>query len=58
MTKKCVPLTLVIFLVFTITQPVFAQTYAFNLDREVVHVLCQSDGNLYLQYEFVLTNAT
>ena len=58
MNKKSVPLTLVIFLIFAITQPVFAQTYAFSLDREVVHVLWQSDGTLSLQYEFVFTNAT
>lgn len=36
--------------------PVFAQTYAFQLDRETVHAYWEDDGSLSLTYEFVFTN--
>lgn len=38
--------------------PASAQTYAFSLDRELVHVYWQNDGSLSLFYEFTFTNST
>jgi hypothetical protein len=38
--------------------PVLAQTYAFKIDRETVHVYWESDGTVSLTYEFVFTNET
>lgn len=34
-----------------------AQTYAFSLDREVVHLYWESDGTLDIEYEMVFSNA-
>ncbi len=44
-------------LLFAFASPAFAQTYAFSLDEEIVHVYWQSDGTLSLDYTFVFTNA-
>ncbi len=40
-----------------ISAPVFAQTYAFTLDQEIVHAYWESDGTLSLSYEFLFSNA-
>ncbi|MEJ2487592.1 MAG: hypothetical protein P8Y68_17860, partial [Anaerolineales bacterium] len=40
-----------------ISSPVLAQTYAFVLDKEIVHVYWEEDGTLSLAYEFVFSNA-
>lgn len=45
-------------LLISITIPVFAQTYAFQLDKQTVHAFWESDGTLSLRYEFVFTNET
>src|SRR3990172_12736683 len=34
-----------------------AQTYAFSLDREIVHLYWESDGTLDIDYEMVFSNA-
>ena len=55
---KRLALGLLIFLVFQITTPVFAQTYAFQVDREVIHAYWESDGTLSLGYEIGFINET
>ena len=49
---------LLLILLTSIAVPVFAQTYAFRLDRQTVNVYWESDGTLSLSYEFVFTNET
>lgn len=61
MKKKWIkrPLILIILLgLVLITTPVFAQTYAFQVDREVVNVYWESDGTLSLTYEIGFINET
>jgi hypothetical protein len=48
----------VIFLLFAfVASPVFAQSYLFQVDREVVHVYWESDGTARIEYLFVFTNS-
>lgn len=56
-TKRLV-IALLIFLMLQITTPVFAQLYAFRVDREVVHAYWESDGSLSLRYEIGFINET
>jgi hypothetical protein len=55
---KRLALGLLIFFIFQITPSVFAQTYAFQVDREVVHAYWEIDGTLSLGYEIGFTNET
>lgn len=52
--KTC--LFLVVFAFLVITTPVFAQTYSFSVDRQIVHAVWENDGTLSLFYEFYFTN--
>ncbi|MBN2044736.1 MAG: hypothetical protein JW757_06940 [Anaerolineales bacterium] len=40
-----------------ISAPVSAQTYAFTLEQEIIHVYWESDGTLSLTYELVMHNS-
>lgn len=56
MTRRMLTMALVLILAFSLTTSVFAQTYSFSLDREVVHVYWNADGTLSLDYVFSFTN--
>ncbi len=58
MKSRIFSLTILVLLLLALASPAAAQTYAFSLDEETVHVYWQSDGTLTLAYEFVFTNAT
>lgn len=51
------PLILLVLLgLVLVTTPVLAQTYAFQVDREVVNLYWETDGTLSLTYEFGFVN--
>ncbi len=56
--KISITLVLIILILFLIPTTVIAQTYAFSLDSEIVHVYWELDGSLSLIYELTFTNAT
>lgn len=61
MNKKWVKRSLIFLLILTFalfTTPAIAQTYAFQVDREVVNVYWESDGTISLAYEFGFVNET
>ena len=57
---KKILFTLALIIIFSVVAPLTAaaQTYAFSLDTEIVHVYWESDGSLSLSYELTFTNAT
>ncbi len=60
MNKNWIKRSLIFLLIFTfttITTPAIAQTYAFQVDREVVNVYWEEDGTMSLSYEFGFINA-
>lgn len=56
MKKRLLMIVLVLILAFSFTANVFAQTYSFSLDKEVVHVYWNADGTMSLDYQFTFTN--
>lgn len=58
MKRKISAILLVLILIILGTTTVFAQTYAFSLDSETVHLFWESDGSLSINYELVFTNST
>lgn len=56
--KPFLSFLIVCVLLAAITIPVLAQTYAFTVDEETVHVYWENDGTLSLSYEYVFTNET
>ncbi|MEK6221605.1 MAG: hypothetical protein N2D54_05105, partial [Chloroflexota bacterium] len=57
MKKRALQIVLIIILSFSVAVPVFAQTYAFTLQKEIVHVIWESNGTLSIAYEFIFVNA-
>ena len=57
MFKKVTKIIILLFLFLGITSPAFGFSYSFSLDKEVVHVIWESDGTLTLSYEFVFSNS-
>ena len=45
-----------ILLMFTMVSSVAAQSYSFNLTREIVNVYWNSDGTMALDYVFTFAN--
>ena len=56
MRKRLLTIALVFSLAFNVTTSVFAQSYSFSLDREVVNIYLNSDGTMSLDYQFTFTN--
>ena len=54
---KPIAILVLLAIITMISIPVMAQTYAFVLEEEIVHVYWEEDGTLSLTYEFVFTNA-
>ena len=57
MKQKIFAICLVFLLTFGLVTGVSAQSYFFNLDREVVNVFWNEDGTLALDYQFTFTNS-
>jgi hypothetical protein len=49
-------LTLAVLVALLIPVTVFAQSYSFSLDKEVVNVYWNEDGSMSLDYQFTFTN--
>jgi len=56
MKRRLFAFFVVFLLVFGLTSSVFAQSYSFVLEKEVVHVYYNSDGSMSLDYNFTFRN--
>ena len=56
MKRRLFPLLLVVVLAFSLTSSVFAQSYSFQLEKEVVNVYWNDDGSMSLDYVFTFNN--
>ncbi len=56
MKRRLFPLLLVLVLALSLTSSVFAQSYSFQLEKEVVNVYWNSDGSMSLDYVFTFRN--
>ena len=56
MKRRLFPILLVLVLAFSLTSSVFAQSYSFQLEKEVVNVYWNSDGSMSLDYVFTFNN--
>jgi len=56
MKRRLFPLLFVLVLAFSLTSSVFAQSYSFQLEKEVVNVYWNSDGSMSLDYVFTFNN--
>jgi hypothetical protein len=44
-------------LAFGMSHPAAAQSYSFDLDKEIVNVYLNADGTMGLDYQFTFTNS-
>jgi len=56
MKRRLFPVLLALILLLSLTSNVFAQSYSFALEQEVVHVYWNSDGSMSLDYTFTFKN--
>ena len=56
MKRRLFPLLFVLALAFSLTSSVFAQSYYFQLEKEVVNVYWNDDGSMSLDYVFTFNN--
>jgi len=58
MKRRILSACIILILLFSFSAPVFAQTYAFSIEKETINAYWQSDGSLTLAYEFFFINET
>jgi hypothetical protein len=58
MKRRLLTIAFVLILTFGMVIPVFAQSYSFSLDKEIVHVFWNADGTLALDYQLTFTNSS
>ena len=56
MKRRLFPVLFVLVLLLSLTGSVFAQSYSFTLEKEVVNVYWNSDGSMSLDYVFTFNN--
>lgn len=56
MKRRLIVLLIVFLLVFSLTSIVFAQSYSFSLEKEIVQVYWNDDGTMSLDYTFFFKN--
>ena len=56
MKRRLFPILLVLLLAFGLTSSVYAQSYSFQLEKEVINVYWNSDGSMSLDYVFTFRN--
>lgn len=56
MKRRLFPVLFALVLLLGLTGSVFAQSYSFNLEKEVVNVYWNSDGSMSLDYVFTFNN--